>query len=291
MRRFLLIQVLLLPVLAACAVAPPAPQGPAERHAALVAAANQGLGRMVDHLALRERTEIDQAAALRYSAGGAVPRSLPPPAAPVAGAVLAPAMELLMIEAQRLAALSAGGAAPQEGPEAMAALSRLEQAVQGLRAAPARWLSEAARRRGLQAFRVLAAPAPAGADAARLAADRQGAVDAAVALMRQVMGEDARTGLRGVLAQRHEAWLAAQRGVLEAARTDRNLSPADRMAVWNRVQAAMAGDPPDIAAGESVLLLSALPAAHAAAGAGDAAGVGRFEAALARFQSVLAQAR
>jgi len=289
MRRFLPLHLLLL-LLAACAVVPPALQGPAARHASLVASADQGLGRMVDHLALRERTEIDQSASLRFASGGAVPRNLPAPAAPVAGAVLDPGMELLVLEAQRLAAL-ANGVAMTEGPEAAAAMARLERAVASLRMVPARWPSEAVRRRGLDGFRVLAAPAPPGMDAARLAADRQSAVGAAVALLRQVVGEDPRAGLRGVLAQRHEAWRAAQRRVLETARTDRNLSPADRMALWNRVQAALAGDPPDVAASEAVNLLAAMPAAHAAAGAGDAAGVAAFEAALARFQGVLAQAR
>ncbi|MBR0682418.1 hypothetical protein GXW74_18140 [Roseomonas eburnea] len=289
MRRLLPLHLLVL-VLAACAAVTPAQQGPAERHAALVAAADQGLGRMIDHLALRERTEIDQAASLRFAAGGAVPRSLAAPAAPVAGAVLDPGMDLLVMEARRLAALAAG-AAPTEGPEAAVALARLEQAVAALRGVPARWPSEAVRRRGLDAFRLLAAPAPAGVDAARLAADRQSAVVAGIALLRQVLGEESRAGLRGVLAQRHEAWRAAQRGVLEAARNDRSLTPADRMAMWNRVQAAMAGDPPDVAANEAAVLLAALPAAHAAAGAGDVAGVAAFEAALARFQGVLAQAR
>jgi hypothetical protein len=128
-------------------------------------------------------------------------------------------------------------------------------------------------------------------DAARLAAERQGALEAGVALLQAVMGQDARTALRGVLAQRHEAWRAAQRGVLEAARTDRNLTPADRIALWNRVQAALAGDPPDLPAAEVVAALGALPAAHAAAGAGDAAGLAGLQAATARLQGVIAQAR
>lgn len=289
MRRIFLLQSAGL-LLAACAVVPPQPQGPAQRHAALVVAADQALGRMVDHLAARERTEIDQSASLRYAAGGAVPRSLPVPATPVAGAVLDPAMDLLVIEAQRLADLASGAAAGGDA-EAAAAFDRLRMAMARLGTVPARWPSEAARRRGLEAFRTLSRPVPAGVDAARLAVDRQGAVEAAVALLRAVVGEDARTGLRGVLAQRHETWRGVQRGLLEAARTDRNLSPQDRLALWNRVQATLAGDPPDVAAAEVVSLLGALPAAHAAAGAGDAAGLASLEAALTRFQSVLAQAR
>ncbi|MBR0672776.1 hypothetical protein [Neoroseomonas soli] len=289
MRRYLLLHLAGL-TLAACAAVPPQPQGPAERHVALVGTADQALGRMVDHLALRERTEVEQSASLRFASGGAVPRSLPAPTTPIAGAVLDPAMDLMVIEAQRIAALSTGATAGGDA-EAAAALDRLQVAMARLGTVPARWPSEAVRRRGLEAFRALSQPVPAGVDAARLAAGRQASVEAGVALLRAVIGEDARSGLRGALAQRHEAWRSAQRGVLEAARTDRNLTPQDRMALWNRVQATLAGDPPDIAAAEAVSLLAALPSAHAAAGAGDAAGLSSFEASLARFQSVLAQAR
>ena len=81
MRRYLLLHLAGL-TLAACATLQPLPQGPAQRHAALVGTADQAIGRMVDHLALRERTEIDQSASLRYAAGGAVPS-----AAPVSGSV------------------------------------------------------------------------------------------------------------------------------------------------------------------------------------------------------------
>ena len=48
---------------------------------------------------------------------------------------------------------------------------------------PARWPSEVVRRRGLDGFRVLAAPAPPGMDAARLAADICAAVGADIALL------------------------------------------------------------------------------------------------------------
>jgi hypothetical protein len=57
------------------------------------------------------------------------------------------------------------------------------------------------------------------------------------------------------------------------------------------VQAALAADGFEVPAGEVVRLLVALPPAHAAAGAGDAAGVDALAAALARFDAVLAQAR
>jgi len=280
----------LLLALSGCTATPFAPLPPAAQHAALVTALDQRIGLVVDHLAARERTEVEQAASLRFAAGGAVPRSLPGLATPVAGAVLDPGMDLVAIQARRVAALSLGNA-PDDRAEAAAALGRLEAALPGLRAVPGRWPSEAERRRGLEGFRSLAAPVPAGTDAARLAGDRQAALAAAVALMQAVIGQDARSALRGVLAQRHEAWRAAQRGVLEAARTDRNLSPADRVAMFNRVQAALAGDPPDLPAAEVVAALGALPPAHAAAGAGDAAGVAALQAASARLQGVLVQAR
>jgi hypothetical protein len=102
------------------------------------------------------------------------------------------------------------------------------------------------------------------------------------------MGEEARSGLRGVLAQRHEAWREAQRGLLASAQ---RLDPAERLALWNRVQAALAADGFELPASEVVRLLGALVPAHAAAGVGDTDGIASFEAALARFQPVLAQAR
>ncbi|NMJ39844.1 hypothetical protein GWK16_01225 [Roseomonas sp. JC162] len=286
MRRSFLLLLATLP-LPACTVVPFAPQGAAQRIAGLTVAADQAAGRMVDHLGQRERSEIDQAASLRYAAGGAPNTNLPRPATPVAGAVLDPGMDLMVLETRRLAALAAG-AAPTEGQDGALAFSRVQDALAGLRAAPARWPSDAVRRRGLEGFRVLSEPAPQGMDAAGLAAARQGAVEDATTLMQALVGFDARSGLRGVLAQRHEAWQAAQRGVLASGRT---LSPAERMALWNRVQAALAADGPDLPAAELVRLFAALPPAHAAAGAGDAAGAASFEAALARFQGVLAQAR
>ncbi|WP_198372674.1 hypothetical protein, partial [Roseomonas rosulenta] len=109
-----------------------------------------------------------------------------------------------------------------------------------------------------------------------------------VALLQAVMGEDARAGLRGVLAQRHEAWRDAQRGLLA---TGQRMDPTQRLALSNRVQAALAADGFDLPAAEVVRLLGDLPPAHAAAGAEDAAGVAAFQAALARFQGVLGQAR
>ncbi|WP_230168289.1 hypothetical protein [Roseomonas sp. CECT 9278] len=286
MRRGLLAVLALLPVLG-CAMAPPAPQGPAADHARLAIAADRAIGQMIDHLAARERVEVEQAASLRFAAAASVTRALPAPATPVVGAVLDPGMDLVVIAAQRLAVL-AGGAGAGGDAEAAAALARFEAALGGLRAVPGRWPSEAARRRGLDGFRALAAPVPAGADAATLAAARQGAIMAGVALLQAVVGDDARSGLRGVLAARHEAWREAQRGLLA---TGQRMDPAQRLALWNRVQAALAADGFDLPAAEVVRLLGALPPAHAAAGAGDPAGVAALQAALARFQSVLAQAR
>jgi hypothetical protein len=276
-------------MLAACTVLPPAVQTPAARHAALVGAADAAAGQVVDHLAARERQEVEQAASLRF-ATGTMPRSLPAPAAPAAGRVLDPGMELVLLQAQRLAMLADGqGVVEPAGGAAL--LARLQDGVAALRGIPGRWPPEALRRRGLEGFRVLSTPAPAGADVAGLARDRQRALTDAVALMRAVVGEDSRSGLRSVLAQRHEAWRDAQNAMLNAARNDRSLTPADRMEVWRATQARLAGDPPDVAAAEVVRLLGALPVAHAAAGAGDAAGVEAFGAEVARFQGLAAQAR
>lgn len=283
----------MLIALAGCVAVPPAPpSAPATRHAALVAAADLAAGHVVDHLAARERTEVEQAATLRFGAG-AMPRALPAPAVPVAGMVLDPGMELVLLQAQRLAVLAvmADGAARPEAQEGPAMLARLEAGLAALRALPGRWPAEAVRRRGLDGFRVLAQPAPAGSSAAALAAARQQALADAVALLRGVVGEEARAGLRGVLAQRHEAWRGAQQALLNAARTDRAVSPAERMEMWRATQARLAADPPDVAAAELVRLLAALPAAHAAAGAGDAAGVEAFAAAVARVQALATQAR
>jgi len=286
MRRGFLAVLALLP-LAGCAGVAPWAQGPAADHARLVNEADRAIGQMIDHLAARERVEVEQAASLRYAAAATVPRALPPPATPVAGAVLDPGMDLVVIEAQRLAALANGAAAGGDA-EAAAALARLEPALGTLRGISGRWPPDPVRRRGLDGFRALARPVPAGADAATLAAARQASLAAGVALLRAVMGDDARSGLRGVLAQRHAAWREAQRGLLAGGA---RLGPAERMALWNRVQAALAADGFDLPASEVVLLLAALVPAHAAAGAGDAAGVAAFEAAVARFRAVLAQAR
>ncbi|WP_198372970.1 hypothetical protein, partial [Roseomonas rosulenta] len=119
MRRGLLAVLALLPVIG-CAPLPPTAQGPAVEHARLVVAADGAIGRMLDHLAARERVEVEQAASLRFAAAASVTRALPPPATPAAGAVLDPGMDLVVIEAQRLAAL-AGGAAPGGDAEAAAA--------------------------------------------------------------------------------------------------------------------------------------------------------------------------
>ncbi|WP_198378824.1 hypothetical protein, partial [Neoroseomonas rubea] len=109
MRRPLIIALALLA--AGCAATLPAvPPTPAVRHAGLVALADTSAGRVVDHLAFRERREVEEAATLRFGAGG-MPPAPPPPAVPAAGAVMDPAMDLLLIQAQRLSALSLGGAA------------------------------------------------------------------------------------------------------------------------------------------------------------------------------------
>ncbi|BDG73295.1 hypothetical protein [Roseomonas fluvialis] len=286
MRRGCLALLALLPLLG-CAVPPGASSGPAAQHARLVGAADLALGQMIDHLAARERIELDQAASLRFAAAASVTRTLPAPATPAVGAVLDPGMDLVVIAAQRLAVL-AGGAPAGGDAEAAAALARLDVALGALRGVPGRWPSDTLRRRGLDGFRTLAAPVPAGADPATLAAARQGGLAAGVALLQAVMGIDARSGLRGVLAQRHEAWREAQRGLLA---TGQRMDPAQRMALWNRVQAALAADGFDVPAAEVVSLLGALVPAQAAAGAGDAAGVAAFQAAVDRFQAVLGQAR
>lgn len=280
---------LVLLLAAGCVAAPQQPPTVAGRHAALVAAADQAAGQVVDHLARRERQEEQDASSLRFAAG-TMPRTPPLPAAPVAGAVLDPAMKLMLLEAQRLAALSAGQA-PAEGQQGAALMARLRDALAALRAVPGRWPTEAVRRRGLDAFALLAEPAAPGVDAAGLAAARQRAMGDAVALMRAVVGDDPRGGMRGVLAQRHESWRAAQNAMLNTVRTDRNLSTDQRMQAWRTAQARLAADPPEVAGAELHRLLGALPAAHAAAGAGDAAGVEAFAGEVARIQSLALQAR
>lgn len=274
---------------AGCVAAPQVTPTPAGRHAALVATADQAAGQVVDHLARRERQEEQEAGSLRFAAGS-MPATPPPTAAPAAGAVLDPAMKLILLEAQRLAALSAGQAAA-EGQQGAALLARLRDGLAGLRAIPGRWPSEAVRRRGLDAFALLAEPAPPGSDAAGLAAARQRAIGDAALLMRAVVGDDARLGMRGALAQRHEAWRSAQTAMLNTVRNDRNLGPDQRIQIWRTAQARLAADPPDVAAAELHRLIGALPAAHAAAGAGDAAGVEAFAGEVARMQALAAQAR
>ena len=274
---------------AGCVAAPQVTPTPAGRHAALVATADQAAGQVVDHLARRERQEEQEAGSLRFAAGS-MPATPPPTAAPAAGAVLDPAMKLMLLEAQRLAALSAGQAAA-EGQQGAALLARLRDGLAGLRAIPGRWPSEAVRRRGLDAFAVLAEPAPPGSDAAGLAAARQRAIGDAALLMRAVVGDDARLGMRGALGQRHGAWRSAQTAMLNTVRNDRNLGPDQRIQIWRTAQARLAADPPDVAAAELHRLIGALPAAHAAAGAGDAAGVEAFAGEVARMQALAAQAR
>lgn len=275
---------------AGCVAAPQVTPTPAGRHAALVATADQAAGQVVDHLARRERQEEQEAGSLRFAAGS-LPATPPPTAAPAAGAVLDPAMKLMLLEAQRLAALSAGQAVAAEGQQGAALLARLRDGLAGLRAIPGRWPSEAVRRRGLDAFAVLAEPAPPGSDAAGLAAARQRAIGDAALLMRAVVGDDARLGMRGALAQRHGAWRSAQTAMLNTVRNDRNLGPDQRIQIWRTAQARLAADPPDVAAAELHRLIGALPAAHAAAGAGDAAGVEAFAGEVARMQALAAQAR
>ncbi|MBP0464528.1 hypothetical protein J5Y09_11480 [Roseomonas sp. PWR1] len=281
---------LLLLLAAGCTAGPPAvPPTPAARHAGLVALTDTSAGRVVDHLAFRERREVEEAATLRFGAGG-MPRTPPPPAVPAAGAVMDPAMDLLLIHAQRLSALSLGGVAAGDA-EATAALARVESAIGALRGTPGPWPAEAARQRAAGAFRALAAPAPQGSDAAGFAAGRQGAVAEATGFLQALVGRDARGGLRAVLAERHRGWRGAQEAVLAAARNDRNLSPQDRMALWNRTQARLAADAPDVAAAELAQVFAAMPAAHRAAGAGDEAGVEAFATSVARLRAIEAQAR
>lgn len=272
-----------------CVGQPFAPPGPAARHATLVAAADQAGGQVVDHLARREAREVQETATLRFGAGS-MPPNPPVPATPAAGAVLDPGMKLILLEAQRLAALS-GGPAVIEGQQGAALLGRLRDAVAALRGMPGRWPSDAVRRRGLDGFALLAEAVPPGIDAAGLAAARQRAIGDAAALLRAVVGDDARGGLRGVLAQRHGAWRAAQATMLNSIRNDRNLTPDQRMQAWQAAQARLAGDPPDVAGAELHRMLGAVPAAHGAAGAGDAAGVDAFAAEVARMQALAALAR
>ncbi|WP_198377924.1 hypothetical protein, partial [Neoroseomonas rubea] len=118
-----------------------------------------------------------------------------------------------------------------------------------------------------------------------------GAVAEATGFLQALVGRDARSGLRAVLAERHRAWRGAQEAVLAAARRDQNLSPQDRMALWNRTQARLSGDAPDVAAAELAQMFGAMPAAHRAAGAGDEGGVEAFAASVARLRAIEAQAR
>ncbi|MEO3474161.1 hypothetical protein AAFN86_19995 [Roseomonas sp. CAU 1739] len=276
-------------LVAGCVAAPQVPPGPAGRFATLVAAADQSAGQVVDHLARRERQEVQEASSLRFAAG-AMPPAAPPPAAPAAGAVLDPGMKLFALEAQRLAALS-GGQPLAEGQLGAALMGRLQDGLAALRGLPGRWPSEAVRRRGMAGFALLAEPTPPGSDVASLASARQQAMGDAVLLMRAVVGSDQRSGLRGALAQRNEAWRAAQTAMLNTVRNDRSLGPDQRMEIWRTAQARLAADPPEVAGAELHRMLGALPAAHAAAGAGDAAGVEAFGAEVARMQSLAAQAR
>lgn len=277
-------------LIAGCVAAPPpAPPTPAGRFAGLVAAADQSAGQVVDHLARREQQEVQEAGTLRFAAG-AMPPAPPPPAAPAAGAVLDPGMKLLLLEAQRLAALSVGQA-PSEGQQGAALLLRLQDGLAALRTVPARWPSEAVRRRGVDGFALLAQPVPPGSDPAMVGAARQRAVDDAVMLMRAIVGGDPRAGMRGALALRHDAWRAAQTAMLNTVRNDRNITPDQRMQAWTAAQARLAADPPEVAAAELHRLLGTLPGAHAAAGAGDAAGVERFAGEVARMQALALQAR
>lgn len=271
------------------AAPPPAPPTPAGRFAALVAAADQSAGQVVDHLARREQQEVQEAGTLRFGAG-ALPPAPPPPAAPAAGAVLDPGMKLILLEAQRLAALSAGQA-PAEGQQGAALMRRLQDSLAALRSVPARWPSEAVRRRGVDGFALLAEAVPAGSTPAVVASARQRAIGDAVLLMRAVVGDDPRLGMRGALAQRHAAWRAAQTAMLNTVRNDRNISPDQRMQAWNAAQTRLAADPPEVAAAELHRLLGGLPAAHAAAGAGDAARVEAFAGEVARMQALALQAR
>jgi hypothetical protein len=273
-----------------CVASPPAPPpSPAARLAALVAAADQSAGQVVDHLARREQQEVREAGTLRFAAG-TMPPAPPPPAAPAAGAVLEPGMKLFLLEAQRLAALSAGQTLA-EGQQGMALMLRLQDSLAALRAVPGRWPAEAVRRRGVDGFALLAQAVPPGSDPAMVAAARRLAMADAVLLMRAVVGDDPRSGLRGALAQRHAAWRAAQTAMLNTMRNDRNVSPDQRIQAWSAAQARLAADPPEVAAAELNRLLGALPAAHAAAGAGDAAGVELFAAEVARMQALALQAR
>lgn len=273
-----------------CVAAPPAvPPTPAGRFAGLVAAADQSAGRVVDHLARREQQEVQEAGTLRFAAG-AMPPAPPPPAAPAAGAVLDPGMKLMLLEAQRLAALSAGQTFA-EGQQGAALMLRLQDGLAVLRAVPARWPAEPVRRRGIDGLALLAQPVPPGSDPALVAAARQRAVGDAAMLMRAVVGDDPRSGLRGALAQRHAAWRAAQTAMLNTVRNDRNMTPDQRMQAWNTAQARLAADPPEVAGAELSRLFGALPAAHAAAGAGDAAGVEVFAGEVARMQALALQAR
>jgi hypothetical protein len=281
--------VLLILLLAGCVAAPQAPPTPAGRYAALVTAADMAAGQVVERLAQRERQEVQEASSLRFAAGS-MPPTPPPPAAPAAGAVLDPAMKLVQLQAQRLAAL-AGGQSLAEGQVGAALMARLQDALAALRAVPGRWPAEAVRRRGLAGFALLAEPAPPGSDAASLAASRQRAMGDAVMLMRAVVGDDQRSGMRGALAQRHAAWRAAQTAMLNAVRTDRSLSPDQRMQIWRTTQARLAADPPEVAGTELHRMLGTLPAAHAAAGAGDAMGVEAFAAEVARLQALAALGR
>jgi hypothetical protein len=274
--------------IAGCVAAPP-PATPASRQAALVAAADQAAGAVVDHLARREQQEQQEAGSLRFAAGS-MPPPPPPPAAPAAGAVLDPAMKLVLLQAERLSALSLGQT-PNEGQQGAALLLRLQDALARLRAVGGRWPAETVRRRGLAGFTMLADPPPPGSDAAGLAAARQRAMDDAVVLMSAVIGEDARSGMRGALAQRHAAWRAAQLAMLNTVRNDRAIPPDQRMQIWRSTQARMAGDPPEVAAVELRRMVGALPSAHAAAGAADAAGVEAFAAEVARMQALAALAR
>lgn len=276
-------------MMAGCVAAPLAPPGPAGRYAALAAAADQAAGQVVDHLARRERQEVQEASSLRF-ASGTMPPSPPLPAAPAAGAVLDPGMKLVVLEAQRLSALAAGQVLA-EGQLGTTLMVRLQDGLAALRGIPGRWPSDTVRRRGLAGFGLLAEPTPAGSDAASLAAARQQAMRDAVLLMRAVVGDDQRSGMRGALALRNEAWRAAQTSMLNTVRNDRNLGPDRRMEIWRTAQTRLAADPPEVAGAELHRMLGALPAAHAAAGAGDAAGVEAFAADVARMQSLAAQAR
>ncbi|MCK8783545.1 hypothetical protein M0638_04010 [Roseomonas sp. NAR14] len=258
------------------------------RYAEAMQEAESAIDATLGRLAGFERRADHEAEAIAFSAGPASRRrgAGPASAAPRGGAAEATrqlfevSFEALAAYTQNLAALGREPGAEPVPVDAAALGARAAAALAAYETASGRAIPEPVRGAGLAAIPAVAA-APAGNVGPRaLAAERDGQIQAVVALLKAVVGEQTGQGLRGTIRARRDQVAADRTALLESIRNDPRASRMDRYRAYEMVAQARSEDPEQGALREVAAVLDRIAQADDGLARGDAGQVAANTAAL-----------